>query len=708
MRCKTSSFHPLNPILTFLNLHREPTTGGALYAENSSVTLARSNLTGNKITGFRGAAGGALYLVQCTGHLSDNNFTSNVVESTLCRGGALYLNHSAVSIIRSGFINNGINVLGTLGSFATGGAVYAAAKGFVDGIWPPGMVAGKDDDVIDNDEPSVQDGMHLSLEDCWFQNNYITSFTKSYAAAMLLWKLNVTMTRVQILDHLVPKALGTVIMLMCKAVIDHSDFKNNSVAHGGAFYINQHSQVRFNHCSFWNCSGELGGALFFGYGKFHGHSIHGVSEVESEGEYASSIFPRADLDHCSFLDNTDGAAPGKMINSFGGAIFVDGKYDAQEKPVIFTIIVKNSLFSGCKSSSGGALALVGAVASVVSTSQFGASNLAMIGGDHVYAQGSDVSATINSSRLNFSGIAYHTSLKVFSDAILGYNDGTTFHCPNGSLVLQAGSDYMCKPCLAPEYNLWEGVYENGDENPANPNRCFECPFKADCSIVSVPSALNPALVTLTTSVNASQGTYGVVSAGQASFYSCPDGYCCKDDICPSINSCSGNRDPSTLLCGACLAGFSLAVDTPNCVRSELCGKEPEFWGLQMLQWLFWGSLWTYQMWGNLTKQENTDDEAGISEENSPVANADETSGNFFQKAEMATRYEDKDPGTYNTMIFIAGRGTPPLQSVATNLSSACRMLYDSGHVWPVDLRNCPLERLRQFHRGGIFCRLWLD
>ena len=132
------------------------------------------------------------------------------------------------------------------------------------------MVPGKDDDVADNDEPSVQDGMHLSLEDCWFQNNYITSFTESYAAAMLLWKLNITITRVQILDHLVPKALGTVIMLMCKAVIDHSDFKNNSVAHGGAFYINQHSLFG---TAF---SGELGGALFFWYGKFHGHSMHAI------------------------------------------------------------------------------------------------------------------------------------------------------------------------------------------------------------------------------------------------------------------------------------------------------------------------------------------------------------------------------------------------------------------------------------------------
>ena len=50
-------------------LCREPTSGGALFAENSTVRIARSKFVGNKITGFRGAAGGALYFVDCNAFL---------------------------------------------------------------------------------------------------------------------------------------------------------------------------------------------------------------------------------------------------------------------------------------------------------------------------------------------------------------------------------------------------------------------------------------------------------------------------------------------------------------------------------------------------------------------------------------------------------------------------------------------------------------
>ena len=215
---------------------------------------------------------------------------------------------------------------------------------------------------------------------------------------------------------------------------------------------------------------------------------------------------------------------------------------------------------------------------------------------------------------------------------------------------------MCRPCLSPEYNLWEGLFIDGRQVPARPNSCFECPFRGDCSTVSTPIANDSSLVNLATSVNATKDTFGVESTpGEVTLYSCPAGYCCQDNVCP-LQSCAGNRDPSTLMCGGCKSGFSLAIDSPNCVPSEKCGREPAYWALQALQWLLWGCLWTYQAWSGATDTSHEEGYTVDEREEGESSACDQNSAKrgkkklkFLQvliRPEMLSRYKDEDPGAY--------------------------------------------------------------
>jgi hypothetical protein len=65
-------------------------------------------------------------------------------------------------------------------------------------------------------------------------------------------------------------------------------------------------------------------------------------------------------------------------------------------------------------------------------------------------------------------------------------------------------------------------------------------------------------------------------------YQCPNGYCCTPvsnaDSCDIDGDgvtdamCVGNRDPAAPLCGGCLAGYSQAIDSLNCVPDSECGS----------------------------------------------------------------------------------------------------------------------------------------
>ncbi len=84
--------------------------------------------------------------------------------------------------------------------------------------------------------------------------------------------------------------------------------------------------------------------------------------------------------------------------------------------------------------------------------------------------------------------------------------------------------------------------------------CYSCPYGANCS----------------TGISALANYWGsVMQDGQIHMQRCPQGYCCPEETCPGINSCSDNREGT--LCGRCRNGFSEAILSETCIEKSQCG-----------------------------------------------------------------------------------------------------------------------------------------
>ncbi len=118
--------------------------------------------------------------------------------------------------------------------------------------------------------------------------------------------------------------------------------------------------------------------------------------------------------------------------------------------------------------------------------------------------------------------------------------------------------YWCSLCGKDTYSL-QGEkllvdVQNGTEMVVlDTTTCIPCPYGATCSEV----------------VNSKPNMWGQVENNAIRMYLCPIGYCCGGPQCRSYNSCAANR--GSVLCGNCVAGYSEALFSPNCIPNSKCG-----------------------------------------------------------------------------------------------------------------------------------------
>ena len=112
----------------------------------------------------------------------------------------------------------------------------------------------------------------------------------------------------------------------------------------------------------------------------------------------------------------------------------------------------------------------------------------------------------------------------------------------------------------------QGSYSIGRASTRVVSRgCGLCPFGAACLGGSNTS---DGLLAL-------RGFYGQVNASlQASFYLCPQGYCCDKDEGCQIDFCQGGR--TGVLCGQCPEGSGLRFFKEGCGRDDECSGSAWF------------------------------------------------------------------------------------------------------------------------------------
>ena len=620
------------------NYQHRPTKGGAIYAVNTTVAMSGTELVGNYMTGFRGAHGGAMYLWKSSASVTGSTFGNNTAEAsaTTVRGGAVYLNSSTASFADTDFtrnVVNGVRGFVSLG-YPLGGAIFAQHGQWPDeaGFVPSDQIYQERDDDTVLDIAGVAADANLNLHNCSVIGNEVRG-NNGFGAAMMLWRMHVTGTDCSISDHhALPtqSTLGTVMLQRCRGSFSNTGFVNNSMSHAGALYANYQTEVNLSSCLFERNAGTKGGAVFFGHGplftnKFNNRNLAMFRDVLG----SDGVVPGAMVADCQFSDNTDGSKPDEIPRSFGGAIFCDPKLKVGSREADpYPITVLNTSFDGSQASSGGAIASVGNTHLVIAGSSFSKSNKALISGDQLYSEFGRIE--VQGSSFHFRGAPYHNAIVTYPGATAVFANQTEFFCPNGSLVLQAGSNYMCKPCLAPAYSMLEGKAENGMVSETQ--QCFECPFGALCATTTIEDAqqdTEPALVT--TSVNVSEGHFGQVhqETGRVHVYQCPPGCCCTTNTsgtgCPVLGDmCAmySNRDPHSVLCSECLEGFSISVTNHNCVKNEECGQAHLYFALNFCMWFGLSFFWIWKSQQQPKKPaptRGTEDDTGLYDDDDDAA-----------------------------------------------------------------------------------------
>jgi hypothetical protein len=387
---------------------------------------------------------------------------------------------------------------------------------------------------------------------------------------------------------------------------------------GCAAAITLQSHTEFRSTEFRNNTGWNGGALWF-----LSRRASPLLNALPAGRCPLSKVSDCVFDHNGWFDD-DESHPNNPTNihTKGGAIAADAHH----------VIVQRSNFTRCRAAQGGAIALTGEQKDPhltpgspslsypqmeVGESAFGSTNqmevyssprtpqdrrsqvdedLKNVGsllGDHLFIAGSKMSLT-NGTRIYFGG-AFAAQISYF--APLTTSNDTVFVCPNGTFVQHTNDMWFCQACLAPQYNLSEGIWQGNAIAPklsTKEGHCRPCPFGATCNAVSKGDTNRSSYELYHTEVNITHGFYGRrIADGEVQALPCPENFCCPTASCALTDQCALNRDSNVLLCGACKSGFSISIDSDDCVPNKKCkgSSISWYWLIQVFSWACWASVW---------------------------------------------------------------------------------------------------------------------
>eukprot|EP00056_Hartaetosiga_gracilis_P011488 m.174696 g.174696 ORF g.174696 m.174696 type:complete len:1234 (-) comp13509_c4_seq2:57-3758(-) len=198
-------------------------------------------------------------------------------------------------------------------------------------------------------------------------------------------------------------------------------------------------------------------------------------------------------------------------------------------------------------------------------------------------------------------------------------------------MLYTSATMFCVACPANMYAIDATLMGREQGNTA---KCKPCPVGADCANGLLHARTGYwADPTHFLGDEMGVGSEGIKTSGdeasvgvdnlEVRFYRCPDGYCCKEHTCETINKCSGNRDGR--LCGKCKTGYSPSVASSACVADEQCTSASWFAPLLIIMCFAFAAMiahqphhWTweslhlmvffYQMVHNLVKVHHISDD----------------------------------------------------------------------------------------------------
>ena len=171
-------------------------------------------------------------------------------------------------------------------------------------------------------------------------------------------------------------------------------------------------------------------------------------------------------------------------------------------------------------------------------------------------------------------------------SLLYINRFVQFFCPAGSNVKsitksQSGSSIMksssildllvlyCVNCPSNKYSFESGstvISGDGQERNRTSVACKNCPPGGNCSF----------------NIKALDNYWGYKygKPPQASFTTCPTGYCCEGQLCKAINSCAKGREGT--ICGLCKDGYTEVLFSSDCIPNSECNY--------VFFWIIFGSV----------------------------------------------------------------------------------------------------------------------
>ena len=400
--------------------HSDPkneSVGGAIYAQNSSLTL-----TGNTYQNNTAVNGGALYVLNSTLSLTDNVLQNNFAAD---KGGALYVQNSTLTLTGNTYQNNtpinGLtdNVLQNNSAVDKGGAMYVQNSTLI----CTGNTY-QNNTAVNGGALYVLNSA-LNLTDNLLQRNsavdkggalYVQNSTLTFTGNT--YQNNTAMRRGAI-------SLGdSTIMLTGNSTFQH----NCNATRGGVFYVSNSTLTLAGNSTFQDNSADKGG-VFYAYNStitLAGNSTFLGNSANSAGGGLNVFQSNLSLTGNNTFQNNS-------ATDQGGALFVYAG----------NVTFMNTDFSGSSSEFGGAIFLSNSNVTMLKTNTI-RKYIATYGGG-MYVSNGNISgtATFNNNSARDGGGAIYASASTF------YYRNTSFinnsAVDGGGLLLSSGSTLYLQP-----------------------------------------------------------------------------------------------------------------------------------------------------------------------------------------------------------------------------------------------------------------------
>lgn len=425
-------FNVINCTLTIKNItliNGNATNGGAIYSENSNLTLINSTFINNTVRS-NSYNGGAIYNKNSTLKVINSTFINNTVMATYTygNGGAIYsTSNSNVTVVNSTFTNNRAR---------QGGAIYVDT----------GVINISDSKFEDNNA-SNGGAVYINTGNITVINSIFENNNASYGGAIYITTANITLIKSNFNSNIAKTYYGGAIyMSAANATITDSNFNNNNANTGGAiyfygYYYSRNGILNIDNSSFINNTAKYSGGAIYNANNItitNSYFANNVANITSGGAIYS-YYKNMNLSNSKFENNKAGTN--------GGAIYIEN--NGYEKD--YGIIVNNSTFdNNTAGKSGGAIYTRGAK---ITNSNF-SNNNASEGG--ALFSVSDGTVVINNTKFtNNTASKYGGAIDVFSGSAI--IDNSRFE--NNSAAVYGGAIYA-----ASTVNVTDSIFRKNSAN----------------------------------------------------------------------------------------------------------------------------------------------------------------------------------------------------------------------------------------------------